>query len=287
MIGAPEFRKNYKGFWYPYSSLGFSIFEFLELCEALDVTGIPDFCGEETPQDMADFIDYALGTDENNIWVKKRIQNGRAKPYRLTHLQYGNEEAINTHYAERFNAVADAIYAKTSAVQLVVGDFAYNRAFDNPNDINDSVSPVVKNLSGQKIILDHAAKTGREIWFDIHFWTEKIPHPREHFGGMDDFYRHLKTLCPDAKFKRVVFELNAATHDLERALCNAYAINGLQRRSDKCVICCSANGLQVDTNNDNGWNQGLLFIYGYGVIMASSARVCNQNGAYRRLSYSL
>ena len=73
MTGEPENRKPYKGTWYPYSSYGFGILEFIELCEKLGVECIPDFNAYETEEDMRDFAQYALGTDETNEWVKLRM----------------------------------------------------------------------------------------------------------------------------------------------------------------------------------------------------------------------
>ena len=56
-----------------------------------------------------------------------------------------------------------------------------------------------------------------------------------------------------------MFELNANSHDLTRALANAYTITALQRRPYIDVIS-SANAFQVDGQNDNGWDQGLIFM---------------------------
>jgi hypothetical protein len=56
----------------------------------------------------------------------------------------------------------------------------------------------------------------------------------------------------------VVFELNANNHSQRRALANAIAINTAER-DGRLPIVLSANGLQPDGQNDNGWDQGLLF----------------------------
>jgi len=45
-----------------------------------------------------------------------------------------------------------------------------------------------------------------------------------------------------------------------RKCANACAINQLQRLGDRIAIACSANCLQPYKQNDNGWNQGLLFL---------------------------
>ncbi len=62
-----------------------------------------------------------------------------------------------------------------------------------------------------------------------------------------------------ADYKVVVFELNANRHDQGRALGNALAI-GAAERGGRLPIVTSANCLQPDGQNDNGWDQGLLFL---------------------------
>jgi hypothetical protein len=57
----------------------------------------------------------------------------------------------------------------------------------------------------------------------------------------------------------VVFELNAANHSQRRAIANALALNAIQR-DGRLPITTSANCLQPDGENDNGWDQGLLFL---------------------------
>ena len=57
----------------------------------------------------------------------------------------------------------------------------------------------------------------------------------------------------------VIFEFNAGNHSQRRALANAAAINAVER-DGRLPVATSANGLQPDGQNDNGWNQGLLFL---------------------------
>ena len=61
MIGPRDRRQPYRGCWYPYSTNGFGIFEFLDFCVAAGFLGIPALNSFETPQDVADFLEYANG----------------------------------------------------------------------------------------------------------------------------------------------------------------------------------------------------------------------------------
>ncbi|MGC3958470.1 MAG: alpha-L-arabinofuranosidase C-terminal domain-containing protein [Verrucomicrobiota bacterium] len=69
----------------------------------------------------------------------------------------------------------------------------------------------------------------------------------------------LEKIADGAKHKVVVFELNANTPSQRRALANALAMNAIER-DGRLPIVCSANCLQPDGQNDNGWDQGLLFL---------------------------
>ncbi len=272
MTGAPETRDIYKGYWYDYSSYGFGIIEFLNLCEALGVEMIPDFSSYEKPEDMADFVHFALGTDPANEWVKLRKSMGREEPYNLKYIQIGNEDVINGAFANRFNAIANAIWAVNKDITLIVGDFEYTEVITDPNRVTGASSKI-SNLQGQRKILENAVEQGGRVYFDIHFWSQSGSQPVNYFPVAISFYNALKKMVPNADTGLCVLELNAMTHDFERALCNAMAISNAERVSDIIKIMCSANALQVDKQNDNGWDQGLIFMDNTGAWYQSPAYV--------------
>jgi hypothetical protein len=76
---------------------------------------------------------------------------------------------------------------------------------------------------------------------------------------MFSFADALDKLAEGARHKVVVFEFNAGNHAQKRALANAQAILAVER-DGRIPIATSANGLQPDGQNDNGWDQGLLFL---------------------------
>jgi alpha-L-arabinofuranosidase len=259
MLNKPEERIEYAGTWYNYSSMGFGIIEFMELCEALGIPGIPVFNSYETHQDISDFIDFALSVDEQNIWVRERLKRGHQQPYRLPYLEFGNEERVDEDFMQRFIEMADQVWSKTIDTQLIIGDFAFINPIEDPYRIKSTEAPSgISSLEPYKKLLDHSVKSGRSIWFDLHWDTSK-PDIKNEFNGVDSFIKWLKIISPESLFKIVILELNADKHDFERALANALTINRAERRSGIYQILCSANGLQVDKNNDNYWNQGLIF----------------------------
>jgi alpha-L-arabinofuranosidase len=256
MIGPRDRRPPYQGMWYPHSSNGWGIFDFLNFCEAAGFLGIPAVNMDETPPDMADFMEYANGPAKSD-WGRRRAADGHPAPYGLKYIELGNEEAVNEDYWRKFKPLAEAIWVKDPGVVLVVGDFAYDKVIEDP--YNFSGAPNIKTLAAHKKILDLAREHGREVWFDVHIGTEQPPAPNG-VPGVRSFIEQLGRLSPGANYRVVVFELNAGNHALKRALANACAINQLERLGDRVVIACSANCLQPYKQNDNDWNQGLLFL---------------------------
>jgi hypothetical protein len=256
MIGPRDRRPPYKGNWYPYSTNGWGIPDFLNLCEAAGFLGIPDFNIDESPQDMADFIEYANGPADST-WGKVRAAHGHPQPYRLKHIELGNEERVDETYYAKFAALAKAIWARDPDIILVVGDFAYHRPIVDPMNIQAADSRIT-SLAGQQKILQLAKANNREVWFDVHIDTDKA-EASPSLKALPTLIDALDKLADGARHKVLVFELNANNPRQRRALGNAVAI-GHATRDGRLPVVTSANCLQVDGQNDNGWNQGLLFL---------------------------
>ena len=256
MIGPRDRRPPYRGHWYPYSTNGWGILDFLDLCEAAGFLAIPDFNIDETAEDLADFVEYANGPADSP-WGRKRAEAGHASPYRLRHIELGNEEKVDAAYVAKFEKLARAIWAKDPDIILIVGDFQYERPITDPTKVSGADSGVT-SLDGHRRILDLAKKAGREVWFDVHVWTEG-PGLSTSATSLPSYIDALGRLADGAKHRVVVFEFNANNHDQRRALANA-AMIGRLIRDGRVPVGLSANALQPDGQNDNGWNQGLLFL---------------------------
>jgi hypothetical protein len=256
MIGPREQRPPYRGWWYPHSSNGWGIFDFLNFCEAAGFLAIPAVNMGESPQDMADFIEYVNGAPETP-WGRRRAADGHRAPYRLKHLQLGNEERVDEAYFAKFKALAEVIWARDPEIILVVGDFQYDEVITQPQAVRGAASRIT-TLNAQRQILELARQHQREVWFDVHVWTDG-PRPTASLEGALSFRDALEKMVPDARFRLAIFELNANNHAQRRALANALAIQRFQR-DGRVPVVCSANCLQPDGQNDNGWDQGLLFL---------------------------
>ena len=257
MIGPRDLRPPYAGTWYRSSSDGWGIVDFMDFCEAAGFEYVPAFNMGESPQDMADFIEYAKGGPETP-WGRRRGADGHPQPYHLHYLELGNEERVDEVYAGKFEALAKAIWAKDPDIIPVVGDFAYDKPILDPLRFTGAASGIT-DLVGHRRILQWAKALEREVWFDVHLNTEGPAPTNSSLIGLFSFYDALDQMADGARHKVVVFELNAGNHAQKRALANAQAILAIER-DGRLPITTSANGLQPDGQNDNGWDQGLLFL---------------------------
>jgi len=205
---------------------------------------------------MADFMDYLNGAP-NSQWGRQRVADGHAVPYHLKYIELGNEERVDENYFQKFKVLAEMIWAKDPEIILIVGDFSYHKVIADPFNLAGADSGIT-TLAAHQEILQLAKQHNREVWFDLHVWTEN-PHPDSSLPAMLSYIDVMDKIADGAKHKVLVFELNANNHSQGRALANALAINTIQR-DGRLPITCSANGLQPDGQNDNGWDQGLLFL---------------------------
>jgi alpha-L-arabinofuranosidase len=271
MTGPVQDRPVTQGTWYPYESNGWGIFDFYNMCQALGIqeciAGLNIW--NQTPQSIADFINYLRGP-VSNPWGAKRAADGHPQPYTINTIELGNEETVNATYAQQFESLAAVIWKMDPQMRIIVGDFCYNNVITDPNHVTGACSGIT-NLNAQQQILAFAKQNNAEVEFDVHVWTgadhgsgsatqRGTPDAQQALAAFDSYVDSLTKLSDGANFKVVVLELNADIHSLQRALNNAYAINHLADEGSHVAVVSSANAFQVDGQNGNGWNQGLVFM---------------------------
>jgi alpha-L-arabinofuranosidase len=113
------------------------------VCEALGATCVLGFavhCGDQHGgvEDLADFIDYALApSNGSNAWGMLRAADGHALPYKLTHVQLGNEQLV-PELVGTFAPKAAAMEARAKALGLG-GTLTYVLGSDMRSDSGASV----------------------------------------------------------------------------------------------------------------------------------------------------
>lgn len=256
MIGPRDRRSPYACVWDPHATNGWAIPDFLNFAEAMGVLAIPAFNIDESPQDMVDFLEYATG-DASTPYGAKRAADGHPAPYNLTHLQLGNEERVDNNYFRRFEPLARALWARNPKLILTVGDFCYTKPITDPFNF-DGADSGIHTLAAHQDILNLAKELSTEVWFDLHIWSER-PTPMDGVRPWKTYIDQITKLGQGIKHKVVIYELNANSHTQHRALANAQILMELQR-DGRVPVVITANALQVDGQNDDGWNQGLIFM---------------------------
>ncbi len=246
MIGDPDKRPPYRGHWYPYSTNGFGIEDFLKFCEAAGFTAAFAINIEETPEDVADMIEYLNGPATSE-WGKKRAENGHPEPYGVKYIGIGNEEVLFNgdradeydHYIERFNLLHDAIKSKDPSVKLVC------TAWWRPD------SPSIEKV--------FRAMDGKADYWDYHPWADQPNAGKQ----VERELRQMKKLFlkwnPNTNMKCAIFEENGNLHNMQRVLGHVTLQNAVRRMGDFVLTSCAANALQPYKQNDNGWDQGQVF----------------------------
>ncbi len=239
MIGDRDRRPQYKGWWYPCSTNGFGIEDFVQFCRAAGFEPVFAINDEETPEDAADLVEYLNGSATSE-WGKRRAANGHPEPYAIRTIEIGNEEKTDAHYIERFKLLADAMHAHDPNVQLIIA------AWWEPDN------PVSKRIVQE---LD-----GKAALWDVHVGGDDLREGE----NVDRLFTRMEKLvqewAPGTKLKASVLEENGGRHDLRRALGHAHVLNATQRHGDFVLLDCPANCLQPWKQNDNDWDQGQVFL---------------------------
>jgi alpha-L-arabinofuranosidase len=257
MLGPRPQRPPFKGTWYAQESNGFGIIELLSLAEAAGMLGIPTLNIDEKPADMADFVEYVNG-DAATTWGARRVADGHAKPFDIHRIELGNEHLINAAFAKKFDDLAAAIWAKDPSMVLTVGDMSYHHVIGNPDQVTGSEAGLT-TLAPYKTILDFAEQHHGKLAIDLHTWTDTPEQVGTEVDAIASFDYWVHGYNPAVSYELNIYELNASHHDVSRALGNALAIGLLEQHGDRVRVVSSANALQADGQNDNGWDQGLVF----------------------------
>ena len=256
MIGDRDHRRPYRGHWYPQSSNGWGIMDFLNFAEAAGVMPVVDLNVDETPADIAVFLQYVNGPADSP-WGRQRVADGHPDPYHLSHIELGNEERIDQTYFDKFAGLAKVIWGNDPGIILTVGDFEYSKPIVDPMHLTGATSGIT-SLSAQQQIMAMAKRYRAEVWFDVHVWSESPP-PSVSLRALPTYVDAIDKIADGAKHHVVVYELNANNHAQRRALANAEALLTIEQ-DGRLPVVCSANCLQIDGQNSNGWDQGLMFL---------------------------
>lgn len=231
MPGTGE-RTPYDGHWYKQSSGGFGVREFVRMAAEMGVPCALSISADEDPGDAAAFA-------------------AELKAYKIpVYVQIGNEECphwlkLNTPaffraYAEKVKRLVPPMRAANPALKFVSA--AYWQGGD-------------RDL--MKIAFD--GTDGLVDYWDIHLWISSVANARDASAGLKGILAQLRAWNPKTTMRLAVFEENADHHRHERALAHAAFLAGVRELGDDVLTSCPVNAFQADLQNDNGWDQGMVF----------------------------
>ncbi len=244
MTGLRDKRPQYDGSWYPYSTNGFAIPEFLQFCEDAHIQPTFAINIEEPPAEAADMVKY-LTDPETSKWGAKRAADGHPAPYDVQYIEIGNEEAINgsgawyKRYLACFERLYSAMHTANPHIKFIVA------AWWAPND------PWCKTIA--------KALNGKASLWDVHVNADNLKDANTIDAILTQMQQLFLQWIPGSNMKACILEENGGLHDLQRALSHAHILNVVMRHGDFVRIDCPANCLQPYHENDNGWDQGQVF----------------------------
>jgi hypothetical protein len=142
-------REPYSGTWYKdFASPGWRIFEFLQMCEAAAIHPVVTMNNKETPQDMADLVEYVYGDSVSTEWGGVRAADGHAQPYKAFWVEIGNEQGLTASLTADVVAISGAMQAKAKQLKLpfnlsfVVGGNGWTpNNFDQKSGLMKALAP--------------------------------------------------------------------------------------------------------------------------------------------------
>jgi alpha-L-arabinofuranosidase len=246
MVGPRDKRPPYEGHWHPYTSNGFGIEEFVAYCEAAKFDGAFAINVEETPQDVADMLEYLTGS-ATTTWGKMRAQLGHPALYKLKYIELGNEEVIwgdlkndYQHYVDRFNLLYDVIHKNNPEIKVICAAWWRPRSVANMELVFKAIN-------------------GRADYWDLHTDADEVNAGKKVDRDLQYMKDQFLKWDPNTKMRITIFEENGGLHNMQRALGHATTLNAVRRHGDFVLTSCAANGLQALGQNDNGWDQGQVF----------------------------
>lgn len=260
MLGPADLRKPFRGTFNPYSSNGFGIFDFLNVAEKMGVTPIPGVRSDETPQDMADFIEYVNGPADST-WGKRRAADGHLAPYNLRHLEIGNEEQrMIAQYCARFQGIAKAIWDRDPKMVLLI---SLNLRSPEGQDLWSIglAGELSQELQSVAQLLRFAQDAGHQIWIDNHTLannTETAGEKNTSISSMGLLKKSMAHLVPGYNLGFATLEENGTGHDMERGLAHACNAHAIARMGSDMRAIAVANALQA-WQQELTWSQGNTF----------------------------
>ena len=263
--GPREERQPYSGYWYEEKGMtqtrGFGMFEVVDLCTAIRCVPIITLNALESPEDMADFVEYSWGNSSTK-WGALRIADGHPQPYRVHTVEIGNEvDRLGDLCPSLLVPIVHAMDQRSIEIGAPLFEFVigYNVW---PEDVAESTA--------RRVALDSCIEStrflGERIFMDFH--TEAFAEAAAGWGGVLDSFGAVVEMH-NSTMRVMVLETNAwpaspFDHGLARGIGHGAFSNMAQRRAALVTVLGYANALQHWQGMDveQQFPQGQLFVLG-------------------------
>lgn len=257
----PRFdREPYQGYWYQEAgatqSRGFGMFEVVDLCQALRCVPIITLNHEETPEDMADLVEYLWG-NATTAWGRQRIADGHPQPYRLSVIEIGNEvDSLEELCPAAVVPIVEAMDARSRLVGAPLFSFVIGYNLQQGDCSGPRRAAVDACIEATKVL-------GDRVFWDLH--TDAFAQTAEPWGRVIDSFRAVVE-GHESGMRAMILETNAwpaskYDHALARGIGQGAYINMAHRRSGFLPVIGYANALQgwQAMDPETQFPQGQLF----------------------------
>ena len=194
--------ENHDGMNGVMTTRGWSMFEAIAMCEAMQITPVITLKSTETLEDLGDLVEYLYGNHTSG-WGKMRAEDGHPEPYNISWFEIGNE--IDT---QDFAGRAMAMEARAQSI----GQGGILRYACPANCGDDAV--INASFAGNPAL-------GERVYVDVHDGGR---------GSLEAARGHVSNfVAKGSKARVVVWETNTARHDFSRVVAEASDLNDLQR----------------------------------------------------------
>lgn len=231
MPGTGE-RPPYDGYWYKQASGGFGIREFVRMSAEL---GLPCAFSISADEDIADAVAFARELKAFAIPLYVQIGNEECPPW-----EGKKTTACYRAYAAKVKRLVPPMRAANPALRFVSAAYWHD-------DAPELMEAVFRETDG---LVDY---------WDIHVSTKSVEAAKASGQELKRAWARLRAWNPKTSMRLAVFEENAQHHRHERALAHATLLAAARELGAALLTSCPVNALQPDRQNDNGWDQGMVF----------------------------
>ncbi len=272
--GPRDTRPPFDGFYDRYCSGGYGPIEHLNFCEAAGFTPVIGLNLDEEPEAVADFIAYCNAPKDSPAG-RRRAADGHPKPYQIRYYQVANESKLDADYVQKFQDVAEAVWAIDPDITLIPVGHGYS--FDGSEPLEELQSKLAPHLALAQFV--HAR--GKKLLWDIHAFYITDDPAASYEGaipGAAVFAGILQRLDPSLpQQKLAVFEFNGGRFNYNRGLAHAIELNQVCRRGDVIVAGAMPNVSQPWGVYQRDWK---AVLWTQGNIYYTQDRVWAQSAYY-------